>query len=208
MDRDITLIFHNQGLRSFIEVDLCPECPREDNKGCCGYYSPVFYPTDLAYIMLTKPGLIDDIFRRPHLTILDASVTVNSFIDVGDDGYRCQFHSRQGGCQLPLKLRESVCRHFVCPGIAWWEEVSLQSWKEFFDRLTDYEIATNNELAGTLKERGLTLREPGLRPLFFETLVPLYLDRIRNLPEFITRHPAQEKVVLRRRLVFGKDWRL
>lgn len=206
MEKDIVLVFHNQGLRSYIEVDLCPQCPRQNDKGCCGYYSPVFYPTDLAYILLKMPGLIDRIFSLPHLTILDASVTVNSLVD--DDSYRCQFHSRQGGCQLAMKLRESVCRHFVCPGIAWWEEEKLQPWKEFFDRLTDYEIAVNNELADALKTHGFTLRNPELRPHFYETLVPLYLEKLTMKPDFFAQYPSQEKVTLRRKLAFGKDWPL
>ncbi|ADI02440.1 MAG TPA: hypothetical protein GXX39_10380 [Syntrophothermus lipocalidus] len=204
MERDIVLVFHNQGLRSYIEVDLCPQCPRLNDKGCCGYYSPVFYPTDLAYIILNRPGLVDHIFSLPHLTILDASVTVNSLVD--DDGYRCQFHSRQTGCLLPMMLRESVCRHFVCPGIGWWEEESLSHWKLFFDQLAEYEIAVNNRISGELKRRGLTLRVPELRPTFYRELMPLFKKETEAKPGFFSLCPDREKVVLRRRLSFGKDW--
>ncbi len=206
MLRDIVLTFHNQGLRSFIEVDLCPECPRLNEKGCCGYYSPVFYPTDLAYILLNRPSLLDLIFSLPHLTVLDASVTVNSLPD--GEGYRCQFHSRQKGCLLPMLLRESVCRHFVCPGVGWWKEESLAHWKQFFDQLEEYEIAVNNRISEELKRRGLTLRVPELRKAFYQNLIPLFKKETEVAPEFFSSCPASETVVLRRRLSFGEEWTL
>ena len=56
MQKEIKIIFHNQGLRSYIEVDLCSECPRQDDKGCCGFYSPVFYSSDFAYLLKNQPG--------------------------------------------------------------------------------------------------------------------------------------------------------
>jgi hypothetical protein len=105
--------------------------PRQDDKGCCGTIRRL-YSHDLAYILLHKPELIDYIFSLDNLTILDASVTVNNSID--EASYRCKFHKNEGGCLLPQNLRESVCRHFVCPGIGWWEDARLQNWKEFFDR--------------------------------------------------------------------------
>jgi hypothetical protein len=96
MDKEINLIFHNLGLRTYIEVDLCAECPRQDDKGCCGFYSPVFYPTDLAYLYLHQPEMIEKIFSFDHLTVLDHSVTVNNVPE--GDSYRCKFHSKNGGC--------------------------------------------------------------------------------------------------------------
>ena len=207
MQKDVTLTFHNQGLRSYIWVDLCPDCPRQDDKGCCGYYSPVFYPLDFAYFLVHQPELVDYILSLPRLTVLDASVTVNSFID-DNSGDRCQFHTRDQGCLLPVEMRESVCRHFVCPGIGWWKEESLQPWREFFERLSEYEISLNQELTDILKESGLTLREPQLRPKFFETLLPLYQQRLQCLPEFCSGFPPVEEVVIRREIVFGHNWLL
>ncbi|MCR4399338.1 MAG: hypothetical protein QHH05_09725 [Syntrophomonadaceae bacterium] len=207
MLRDIRVSFHNRGLRSFIAVDLCGECPRQDDKGCCGFYSPVFYPLDLAWLTLHRPGMVDQLFRLPRLTVLDSSVTVNSLPDA-EGGFRCQFHSRQGGCCLPIDLRESVCRHFVCPGVGWWEEPALAAWKEFFDRLADYEIALNQDIARRLAARGLSLREPAQRQAFVEQATELYLRLSRPTPDFIAAQPTRCEAVVRRRLRFGQDWPL
>src|SRR5690606_21028372 len=101
MLKEINLVFHRRGLRSFIEVDLCADCPRRDHKGCCGHYSPVFYLTDLYFIAKQRPQLIDYIAELPFLTVLDASITVNSIPDK-DGSSRCQFHSLEKGCLLPM----------------------------------------------------------------------------------------------------------
>lgn len=204
VETDITLVFHNQGLRSYIEVDLCAQCPRQDDKGCCGFYSPVFYPTDLVYLYLHQPDLLKYIFSLEHLTILDASVTVNNTIE--GDSYRCRFHSKDQGCILTQPLRESVCRHFVCDGIGWMREESLQDWRDFFERLTDYEIETNNLWTAILTEMGITLRKPELRERFFAELLKLYEDNQANLPEFIHSMPGEDTRTLRRPLRFGNDW--
>ncbi|MBO8158705.1 hypothetical protein [Thermosyntropha sp.] len=206
MLKDIILTFHNRGLRSFIEVDLCPECPRQDHKGCCGYYSPVFYPTDFAYIMQNKPKLLNYIFSIPNLTILDSSVTVNSTID--KNGYLCHFHDLQKGCTLPQDLRETICRHFVCPGIGWEKEPELKHWKEFFQNLFDYEIYLNNLIADKLKAKGLSLRDHKNRRLFFQELLTIFIDETRNLPDFFNRCPPLEKFTLTRSIKFGTDWPL
>lgn len=206
MDKIITLVFRKKGLRSLIEVDLCADCPRQDNKGCCGYYSPVFYPTDLAYIRKHRPELIDYIFSLPHLTILDASVTVNSTPDSHDGLYYCQFHTLDQGCQLPMELRESVCRHFVCPGIGWWEDVKLKAWKEYFDKLADYEIALNNSIAAQMKEEALSLRNLADRERFLTRLESLIdYDLYDNIP-IGEALPSSEKVQIKRTLNFGREW--
>lgn len=204
MEVDITLVFHNQGLRSYIEVDLCTQCPRQDDKGCCGFYSPVFYPTDLAYLYVNEPQLLEYIFSLEHLTVLDASVTVNNIIE--GPSYRCRFHSKEQGCILAQHLRESVCRHFVCAGVGWTEEDSLQDWRIFFERLTDYEIEINNQWADVLASMGITLRNPDLRERFFTELVKLYQDNLDKVPEFIKAMPEKETRTLRRSLRFGPEW--
>ena len=206
MEKDIQIIFHNRGLRSYIEVDLCAECPRQDDKGCCGYYSPVFYPTDLGYLYLNQPHLLDHIFSLDHLTVLDASVTVNNVID--GDSYRCKFHRKEGGCFLSQSSRESICRHFVCSGIGWWEEESIQDWRTFFDKLTDHEIEINNRWAEILKEQGLTLREPAQRERIFNELGKMYQEETGRIADFINRMPVKECRTLNRPLRFGSDWQL
>ena len=206
MEKDITLVFHNCGLRSFIEVDLCAECPRQDDKGCCGYYSPVFYPTDLGYLYLNKPDLLDHIFSLDHLTVLDASVTVNNVID--GNSYRCKFHRKEGGCFLSQTSRESICRHFVCPGIGWWLEDSMQDWWNFFDELSSYEIQLNNRWSDILKEQGLTLREPRQRGQIFNGLGKLYQEELTRLPDFIQLMPAKDGKTLQRTIRFGSEWQL
>ena len=204
MDKEITLVFHNRGLRSYIEVDLCRECPRQDDKGCCGYYSPIFYPTDMAYLLEHNPELLDYIFSLEHLTVLDASVTVNSTIE--GTSYRCRFHSREGGCILGQSMRESVCRHFVCAGIGWWEDENLQDWRDFFVKLTDYEIQLNTLWADKLQEQGLSLRNPELRSRIWAELHEWYLQAIRELPDFIAAMPDDAVHTVKRPLKFGPDW--
>lgn len=207
MVQPIHLVFHRNGLRSFIEVDLCAACPRQDDKGCCGFYSPVFYPTDFGYMLLHQPDLIQQIFGLPHLTILDASVTVNSFIDV-NSSYRCQFHTRDQGCLLPMLIRESVCRHFVCPGIGWWEVPALQSWKEYYDQLADYEIALNHQLAAKLKKENLSLRCPEQRTVIMERLADWIDPSIYEEVPLDIPVPKQEAFTLQKEILFGNEWSL
>jgi hypothetical protein len=206
MEKDIKIIFHNHGLRSYIEVDLCAECPRQDDKGCCGYYSPVFYPTDLGYLYLTQPDLLDHIFSLEHLTILDASVTVNNVID--GNSYRCKFHRKEGGCFLSQSSRESICRHFVCPGIGWWLEDQMQNWRNFFDELSSYEIQLNNHWAELLKEKGLSLRNHAQRGTIFQELGRMYQEELAMAPDFIKQMPAVESNTLQRTIRLGADWQL
>lgn len=207
MVREINLVFHRRGLRSFIEVDLCAECPRQDNKGCCGYYSPVFYPTDLFFLNQQRPELIDYIAKLPRLTILDASITVNSLPD-GEGFFRCQFHSIQKGCLLPMELRESVCRHFVCPGIAWRQEDELAHWREYFDHLEDYEIRLNNSLALRLDQEGLSLRNPGDWETIFARLETMMTEILAQEDELGSHLPRQESAQIRRPIRFGSEWPL
>jgi len=206
MLKKLELTFHNQGLRSYIELDLCAECPRQDDKGCCGYYSPVFYPCDFAYLLQHKPEVLDYIFSLDNLTILDASVTVNNRPE--GQSYRCNFHSKTGGCLLPQALRESVCRHFVCPGVAWEKEDKLAHWKDFFAALTDYEIELNNRIAGILKEKGLSLREEKRRDEFMAELLILFEQETATTAPFLAKCPPLEKYSLFRELQYGTDWPL
>lgn len=206
MQKDITITFHNKGLRSYIEVDLCSECPRQDDKGCCGYYSPVFYPSDFAYLLKNKPELLDYILNLEDTTILDASITVNNSIE--GESYRCQFHSKDSGCILDQELRESICRHFVCPGIDWEAEEKLADWKDFFSRLSEYEIFLNNKIAEQLKKEGLTLRKASMRDDFFKRLLILFEAETSKLPEFLFTRPTSQSVMLNRQIEYGTDWPL
>ncbi len=205
-DKEIRLTFHNRGLRSYIEVDLCSECPRQDDKGCCGHYSPVFYSTDLAYLALNRPDLLDLIFSQPHLTILDASITVNNEID--GSSYRCRFHKREGGCVLEQQERESVCRHFVCPGINWQQEPALESWRQFFEHLEDYEIGLNQRIAQRLEYDGWTLRRADTRGQLLEVLKGIYLQETSILPDFILNQPSDQEYIVLRTLSYGEQWEL
>jgi hypothetical protein len=206
MEKDISLVFHNEGLRSYIEVDLCAECPRQDGKGCCGYYSPVFYPTDLAYLYINQPALIDYVFNLGNLTVLDASVTINN--DIDGESYRCKFHSKDGGCILTQLQRETICRHFVCPGIDWQREPNLQHWNLFFKRLFDYEIELNNRITNELVAQGLTLRNPSLREKFKAELLRLFDIELQHLPDFLNERPPVETFNISRIINRGHNWPL
>lgn len=206
MQTQVTIVFHNQGLRSFIEVDLCAHCPRQDDKGCCGFYSPVFYPTDLVYLYHNQPALLQEIFQLDGITVLDASVTVNQRPD--GDSYRCRFHNLSGGCRLPQQLRESICRHFVCPDIGWEKSPFLYKWKDFFERLADYEIELNNSIASVLKSKGLSLRHSEQRKSAINVMVEQLKSYTEELPAFLTNMPALETATVNCELRFGKDWTL
>jgi len=207
MLKEINLVFHRRGLRSFIEVDLCADCPRRDHKGCCGHYSPVFYLTDLYFIAKQRPQLIDYIAELPFLTVLDASITVNSIPDK-DRSSRCQFHSLEKGCLLPMELRESVCRHFVCPGIAWDKESRLAHWKEYFDLLGNYEIDLNNYLAARISQENLSLRRQGdWKPIM--ALLETVMEQVLAEEEELGCHlPREEAVQIVRPICFGSEWPL
>lgn len=206
MDKTITMTFHNLGLRSYIEVDLCSQCPREDDKGCCGHYSPVFYPCDFAYLLEYHPVLLDDILHLPNLTVLNHSITINNSPE--GDSYRCQFHDKTSGCRLDQLQRESICRHFVCPGINWEAEDHLQSWKDFFARLADYENYINQAIAQQLEDQGLTLRNIEHRPEFFQQLLRLFKEITLAKPDFFSSCPSREEAKIIRTLKFGSDWPL
>lgn len=206
MKKQIELIFHNHGLRSYIEVDLCRECPRQDGKGCCGYYSPVFYPTDFAYLLQNAPDLLEEILNIKDKTVLDASITINNSID--DKSYLCHFHSKEKGCLLNQDQRESICRHFVCPGIGWEKEEKLKHWKDFFASLTDYEIELNNRIAERLKARGLTLRNKEHHTELFSLLLSFFKDEVQGLPFPSHTCPDEETVYLNRDINFEQEWPL
>lgn len=206
MDKKIIIKFNNRLLRSFIEVDLCFNCPRQDNKGCCGYYSPVFYPSDFAYLYKHRPEIIDLILNINDTTILDTSITVNN--DIDGKSYKCKFHNQTKGCILEQELRESICRHFVCPGIDWETESKCKNWRTFFRNLTEYEIALNNKLSSNLTQKGLNLREKQKRPLFFKELIHLYDKETNILPSFFFKCPSVEEFTLIRPIKYGSDWPL
>ncbi len=206
MNKNIELVFHNKGLRSYIEVDLCMDCPRQDGKGCCGNYSPVFYPSDFAYLLSNYPQVVDYIMAIKDVTILDASLTVNNSID--GDSYKCHFHSSEKGCLLEQIQRESICRHFVCPGIGWEEEESMKHWKAFFQQLADYEIDLNNKIAAALRSQGLTLRNEDQRERFFSELLNNFEKETRHLPDFLSLCKPVEIFNIKRKIYFQQEWSL
>lgn len=205
MEKEIEIVFHNTGLRSYIEVSLCADCPLQDGKGCCGNYSPVFYPTDFGYLLKNSPALLEEILNIQRLTILDASLTVNNTID--GSSYKCHFHTDKG-CRLAQEQRESICRHFVCPGIGWENEKDLLDWKQFFIQLADYEIELNNRISELLKEKGLTLRNETNRRHFFDELLRIYDREIQVLPDFFAKCPSQERFILKRDINPQCEWPL
>ena len=207
MLQDIRLVFHNLGLRSYIELDLCTTCPRQDDKGCCAYYSPAFYPLDFGFLLNREPQMIDTLFALPHITVLDTSLTANNYPE--GESYRCRFHSKETGCLLPQSLRESVCRQFVCPGVGWWEDPTLAHWNLFFTQLAEYEAACNQKLSQNLTDAGFSLRLPENRSKFWEALKPLYQEALLEHPAFFDICPQEETVILRKDTSATKSaWRL
>ncbi|NLG31988.1 MAG: hypothetical protein GX550_00530 [Syntrophomonadaceae bacterium] len=206
MNREIKITFNNRLLRSYIEVDLCLDCPRQDSKGCCGHYSPVFYPTDLAYLYKENPDILSLILNLKDITVLDTSITVNN--DIDGQSYKCKFHNQTKGCILAQEMRESICRHFVCPGIDWESEPKCNNWRIFFDSLTEYEIALNKRLGDKLAQKNLTLRDRSRHNAFFKELISLYDEETENFPSFLYNFPSTEEYTLIRPIKYGRDWPL
>ncbi len=206
MQQIINITFHNLGLRSYIEVDLCLNCPRQDDKGCCGHYSPIFYPVDFALWLEENPQLIEEILGLPNLTFLDASITVNSPWD--GNGHRCPLHSVESGCRIPQRYRESVCRHFVCSGIAWQDESALKPWFDFFEDLSAYEIDLNTRVTNFLALENLSLRSADKRQDFFSRLKYHMSELTKHEPAFFTAMPTSESISIVRELKFGNAWTL
>ena len=80
----------------------------------------------------------------------------------------------------------------------------MKDWRDYFDKLTSYEIQINNQWADILKEQGLTLRDPSMRERFFDELRKLYENN--KLPDFITVMPEKDTRTLTRSVQFGLDW--
>ena len=150
--------------------------------------------------------MLDYILNLPSLTVLDNSVTVNNCPE--ENSYRCQFHNKESGCILEQSLRESICRHFVCPGINWENEAKLKLWKDFFAQLTDYENNLNNIIAQKLEQKGLTLRNKDKHKMFLQQLLILFEEATATKPAFFTEVPESEVFEIKRSLKFKADWPL
>lgn len=203
-DKTVHLIYRYRGLRSYIDLDLCAECPRADRKGCCGHYSPVFYLLDLAFLYREDPALIELLFSMPSLTILDYSVTVNKIPD--ESGFICPMLDKASGCRLEQMQRESICRHFICCGVPWRSEAALEKWATFFDALNDYEITLNDQWSELLAQRGLSLRNTRDREIIYE-LVRDYLDDLLACPpDLIAGGPRDESYTLPITIDLDREW--
>lgn len=203
--REFEVIFHNQGLRSWIECTLCWSCPRDNHKGCC-FYNPTFYPLDFIYMQENNPELIDFIFKLPRVTVLEKYVGIDRMVDADGD-YRCQLHSLHGGCIMAPDLRESVCRQYICPGCRIWEEEDTSCWREFFDRLDACEKEINQEISAILGERGLSFKTGPQE--FIREACRLYYQ---NWPEdpfaWCRDYPSQQRYRITREMAWGKDWKI
>jgi hypothetical protein len=199
--KKITLTFHNLGLRSWIECDLCSQCPLDKEKGCCSY-SPTYHVLDIAYIGYYYPELLIQIVNGPGVLIQDMWITVNSLQD-RVSGKRCRFVSHTG-CLIPVKFRESVCRHFICPGIKIWEGNSLTKWQEFFQKVELTETEFNDYLRSMLKESGITLKTNFNKAV--DLLVSKYMDLIEVEQQRFVKYPSQEQVVIEREINLEEVW--
>lgn len=200
----IEIVFHNLGLRSWIECTLCWDCPRNDAKGCC-YYNPTYYPVDFSYLYEVKPEVIKVIFSQPRITIMEKYMSVDRTEDKDGD-FRCQFHSLEGGCCWAPELRESVCRFYVCPGCAIWEEEGTAIWKEFFDRLDTYEAQINKAISAELATRGLDLKSNARE--FIKQAAQLFKQNWDIMPAWCREYPQEQRFLLKRPIYYGREWKL
>jgi hypothetical protein len=203
-ERIFEIVFHNLGLRSWIECNLCWDCPRGDAKGCC-YYNPTYYPTDLAYLQAVNPEAIKAIFSLSRFTVLEKYMSADRIKDPDGD-FRCPFHSLEGGCRWAPELRESVCRFYVCTGCNLWEEEGVEGWKEFFDRLETYEAEINQAISQELEAQGLNLKSDPAK--FIQRALLLFKEKWDLVPEWCREYPQQQRFILKRPISRGKEWKL
>lgn len=198
----IKLTFHNLGLRSWIECDLCYNCPLSRAKGCCTY-NPTFHAVDIAYIGAKQPDLLLLIINRPRVLVETTWISVN-YLDDPMVGHRCQFNT-DTGCSLPVEFRESVCRHFICPGIKMWEEESISQWADFIQELETTEAEFNQHLREKLKQAGVDLRSSFLEAT--AVLVKEYKEVLKKIEEErFAGYPRQEQVILEREISLSEKW--
>jgi len=198
------IVFHNLGLRSWIECTLCWDCPRGDAKGCC-YYNPTYYPTDLAYLQEVNPEAVQVILAMPRLTVLEKYMSTDRIED-SDGDFRCPFHELEGGCRWAPDLRESVCRFYVCSGCNIWEEAGVGIWKEFFDRLENYESEINQSICLELEQQGLDLKSDPAE--FVKRALSIFKIKWDFIPEWCREYPEQQRFLLKRPISLGKEWKL
>lgn len=203
-DKTFKVVFHNLGLRSWIECDLCWDCPRGDGKGCC-YYNPTYYPTDFIYLMDVKPQALQEILNMPYITFLEKYVSLDRVEDEEGD-YLCQFHSITGGCRWAPDLRESVCRFYICPGCRIWEEEKVEIWKKFFTKVEEYESKINQEISLVMENRGLDLRSNTMD--FIKQASEYFHERWSFNPDWCQEYPKGQVLIINRTLEYGKNWRI
>jgi predicted secreted Zn-dependent protease len=107
-----------------------------------------------------------------------------------------------------MELRESVCRHFVCPGIGWWKDEKLAKWKNYFDQLADNEINLNNFIAAEMEREKLSLRNSEDWDRILVLIDHLVEEALSRMDEWDAAVPEQEAVVIKRRITYGIDWPL
>ena len=203
-EQTFEIVFHNLGLRSWIECTLCWNCPRGDAKGCC-YYNPTYYPTDLAYLQENNPAVIQVILGMPRLTILEKYLSTDRVQDKDGD-FRCPFHALEGGCRWAPDLRESVCRFYVCSGCDIWQAEGVAVWKQFCDRLESYEAEINQSICAELAARSLDLKVDPAE--FIKQAALVFKEKWDFMPEWCREYPAEERFVLSRPITPGKEWKL
>lgn len=155
MRQHVDVIFHNLGLRSWIECSMCASCPDSKGKGCC-CYKPLYMPADLAYLQQNQPEVLERVLAVRPLTMMETCFLVENY--QGEDGTLfCRFHSRKGGCTLEVAEREYVCRRYVCEGVPIWDIPGTGEWQRFFGELERREAELNGILEKELKEAGASL---------------------------------------------------
>lgn len=202
MRTEIKLTFHNLGLRSWIECDLCFKCPLNQAKGCCSY-NPTYHLVDLGYIGDQWPDLLPVILNKTRVLVDNFWVAVN-YIEDPQVGRRCQFNT-DTGCQLPVEFRESVCRHFICPGIQMWEEESLKRWADFFQEIETTEAEFNQHLRLKLQEARVDLKSSF--PAALDVLVKEYHQVLAGIEaERFGKYPRQEEIIITREIDPDQIW--
>ncbi|NPV28305.1 MAG: hypothetical protein HPY58_01345 [Firmicutes bacterium] len=193
----IEVTFHNAGLRSSIECNMCSRCPRDRVHGCCKI-SPVFLLTDIGFFLNNNSiGFLKSLLKSPYAEIGDNYLKVKAI--KGVDGRRyCRFHHPEIGCRLPILYRNTVCRQFLCPEVSLWRDSRAKRWAAFWLRLQEEEIILNQALGRECQKNNCSLRFR--QNACLELIKTLYRELSRNTSPLFNSYPVTEVLLLTPRL--------
>ncbi|MDH7578774.1 MAG: hypothetical protein QHH75_13390 [Bacillota bacterium] len=189
----IEVTFHNAGLRSSIECNMCSSCPRDRIRGCCKI-SPVFLLTDVGFFLNSNGiSFLESLFESPYVEIGDDYLKVKAIKEV-DARHYCRFHNQEIGCRIPIPHRNTVCRQFLCPEVSLWRDPKAKRWVSFWLHLQKEEILLNHTLALECEKNNCSLRFQ--RNTCLELIKNLYQKLNSRLEPYFRSYPVTEVLLM------------